>query len=217
MTAAAPRRTAGRIGAIGSGTAGARQCRTLRVHCEQRHGTRCSVTSSATGSCSPRRPDGGRIPVLGSRCRRAIEATAARRRHSGPRAAAMSTHVVMTPGDVRRGWFRESAPHRADLSPVYNAYRVIPGRDADDNDRQALLAPVFMLSFLLDALLAEQERSRTSWATGYDSTSARGSPTGFGTWRAISRPPPTSTMSCWITAPASTSALRLPLMSSTCQ
>lgn len=129
----------------------------------------------------------------------------------------MSTHVVMTPGDVRRGWFRESAPHRADLSPVYNAYRVIPGRDADGNDRQALLAPVFMLSFLLDALLAEQERSPTSWATGYDSTSARGSPTGFGTWRAISRPPPTSTMSCWITAPASTSALTLPLMSSTCQ
>jgi hypothetical protein len=69
----------------------------------------------------------------------------------------MSTHVVMTPGDPRGEWFRDAARRRAELSPVYNAYRMIDGWDTDRRDRHALLAPVFVRSFL-DALLAEHEQ-----------------------------------------------------------
>jgi Protein of unknown function (DUF2855) len=106
----------------------------------------------------PAAPGWGRIPVWGhgvvTRSRHAQIAVGARVHGL----LSMSTHVVMTPADVRRGSFRDTAPHRADLSPVYNTYQlVIAGGDADRSDRQALLAPLFMLSFLLDALLAERQ------------------------------------------------------------
>ncbi|HSJ43133.1 MAG TPA: DUF2855 family protein [Euzebyales bacterium] len=105
----------------------------------------------------PSAPGWGRIPVWG-------HGVVTQSRHAQIAVDAriygllqMSTHVVMAPGDLRHGWFRDTSPHRADLSPVYNAYQVVPPAwDADRRDRQALLAPVFMLSFLLDALLAER-------------------------------------------------------------
>jgi len=72
----------------------------------------------------------------------------------------MATHLVIEAGDVRKRGLRDAAPHRQGVAPVYNAY----ARVSDDaayagrqGDQQALLRPLFMLSFLVDDFLAENE------------------------------------------------------------
>jgi Protein of unknown function (DUF2855) len=70
----------------------------------------------------------------------------------------MATHLVMEAGDVSKRGLRDIAPHRQGVSPVYNAYARV-GRDpafaGRAGDHQALLRPLFMLSFLVDDFLAE--------------------------------------------------------------
>jgi Protein of unknown function (DUF2855) len=70
----------------------------------------------------------------------------------------MATHLVIEAGDVSRRGLRDIAAHRQGVAPVYNAY----ARVGDDpafadlaGDYQALLRPLFMLSFLVDDYLAE--------------------------------------------------------------
>jgi len=70
----------------------------------------------------------------------------------------MATHLVIEAGDVSKRGLRDAAPHRQGVSPVYNAY----ARVSEDSsfagragDYQALLRPLFMLSFLVDDYLAE--------------------------------------------------------------
>ena len=72
----------------------------------------------------------------------------------------MSTHLVMEAADVSKRGLRDAAPHRQGVAPVYNAY----ARVSDDaayagrqGDQQALLRPLFMLSFLVDDFLAEND------------------------------------------------------------
>src|SRR5205809_7414366 len=70
----------------------------------------------------------------------------------------MATHLVIEAADVSKGGLRDAAAHRQGVAPVYNAYARASGDPAfagKQGDYQALLRPLFMLSFLVDDFLAE--------------------------------------------------------------
>jgi Protein of unknown function (DUF2855) len=72
----------------------------------------------------------------------------------------MATHLVIEAADVSKRGFRDAAPHRQVAAPVYNAYSRVGGDPAfagRQGDYQALLRPLFMLSFLVDDYLAENQ------------------------------------------------------------
>ena len=72
----------------------------------------------------------------------------------------MATHLVIEAADVSKRSLRDAAAHRQGVSPVYNAYARVSGDPAfagKQGDHQALLRPLFMLSFLVDDFLAENE------------------------------------------------------------
>jgi hypothetical protein len=72
----------------------------------------------------------------------------------------MATHLVIEAGDVTKRGLRDAAAHRQGVAPVYNAYARVSGDPAfmgKQGDYQALLRPLFMLSFLVDDFLAENE------------------------------------------------------------
>ena len=72
----------------------------------------------------------------------------------------MATHLVIEAADVGKRGLRDAAPHRQGVSPVYNSYTRVSGDPAfagRQGDYQALLRPLFMLSFLVDDFLAEKE------------------------------------------------------------
>ena len=72
----------------------------------------------------------------------------------------MATHLVIEAADVSKRGLRDAAAHRQGVSPVYNAYTRVSGDPAfagRQGDYQALLRPLFMLSFLVDDFLAENE------------------------------------------------------------
>jgi len=65
-----------------------------------------------------------------------------------------SSHMTATL-KAAAGGFVDAAPHRVDLPPTYNRYAAA-AEDGDFADYRALLRPLFMTSFLIDDLLAEQ-------------------------------------------------------------
>jgi hypothetical protein len=72
----------------------------------------------------------------------------------------MATHLVIEAADVSKRGLRDAAPHRQVAAPVYNAYSHVSGDPAfagRQGDYQALLRPLFMLSFLVDDQLAENQ------------------------------------------------------------
>jgi hypothetical protein len=72
----------------------------------------------------------------------------------------MATHLVIEAADVSTRGLRDAAAHRQGVAPVYNAYARVSGNPAfagKQGDYQALLRPLFMLSFLVDDFLAENE------------------------------------------------------------
>ncbi|MEW6452610.1 MAG: DUF2855 family protein [Pseudomonadota bacterium] len=72
----------------------------------------------------------------------------------------MASHLVIEAKNLKRNGFSDGAPHRQNVSPVYNAYSRVSGDPAfagREGDYQALLRPLFMLSFLVDDFLAENE------------------------------------------------------------
>jgi Protein of unknown function (DUF2855) len=72
----------------------------------------------------------------------------------------MATHLVIEAADVTKRGLRDAAAHRQQVSPVYNAYARISGDPAfagREGDYQALMRPLFMLSFLVDDFLAEND------------------------------------------------------------
>jgi Protein of unknown function (DUF2855) len=72
----------------------------------------------------------------------------------------MATHLVIEAADVGKRGLRDGAAHRQGVAPVYNAYARVAGDPAYEGrqgDHQALLRPLFMLSFLVDDFLAENE------------------------------------------------------------
>jgi hypothetical protein len=72
----------------------------------------------------------------------------------------MATHVVIEAADVSKHGLRDAAAHRQGVAPVYNAYARVSGDPSfagRQGDFQALLRPLFMLSFLVDDFLAEND------------------------------------------------------------
>jgi hypothetical protein len=72
----------------------------------------------------------------------------------------MATHLVIEAADVSKRGLRDGTAHRQDVAPVYNAYSRVGGNPdfaGRQGDYQALLRPLFMLSFLVDDYLAEHE------------------------------------------------------------
>jgi hypothetical protein len=72
----------------------------------------------------------------------------------------MATHLMIEAADVSKRGLRDAAAHRQDVAPVYNVYARVGGDRAfagRQGDYQALLRPLFMLSFLVDDDLAEHE------------------------------------------------------------
>jgi hypothetical protein len=70
----------------------------------------------------------------------------------------MASHLVIEAADVRKRGLRDAAAHRQGVAPVYNAYARVsddPAFAGRQGDHQALLRPLFMLSFLVDDHLAE--------------------------------------------------------------
>ena len=71
----------------------------------------------------------------------------------------MASHLVIEAADVGKRGLRDAAAHRQGVAPIYNAYARVGGDAAfagRPGDYQALLRPLFMLSFLVDDYLAEQ-------------------------------------------------------------
>lgn len=72
----------------------------------------------------------------------------------------MATHLVIEATDVSKRALRDGAAHRQGVAPVYNAYARVSGDPAytgRQGDCQALLRPLFMLSFLVDDSLVEHD------------------------------------------------------------
>jgi hypothetical protein len=72
----------------------------------------------------------------------------------------MATHLVIEAGDVGKRGLRDATAHRQGVAPVYNAYARVgsdPAFSGRDGDDRALLRPLFMLSFLVDDYLADNE------------------------------------------------------------
>ncbi|MHC2337780.1 DUF2855 family protein [Bradyrhizobium sp. USDA 4454] len=72
----------------------------------------------------------------------------------------MATHLVIEAADVSKRGLRDGAAHRQEVAPVYNAYARVsadPTYAGRQGDFRALMLPLFMLSFLVDDALAENE------------------------------------------------------------
>ena len=72
----------------------------------------------------------------------------------------MATHLVIEAADVSKRGLRDAAAHRQGVATVYNAYARVfddPAFAGRQGDYQALLRPLFMLSFLVDDSLAETD------------------------------------------------------------
>jgi len=72
----------------------------------------------------------------------------------------MATHLVIEAADIGKRGLRDAAAHRQGVSPVYNTYARVSGDasfEGRQGDHQALLRPLFMLSFLVDDSLAEAD------------------------------------------------------------
>lgn len=72
----------------------------------------------------------------------------------------MASHLVIEAADVSKRGLRDGAVHRQGVSPVYNSYARVSGNpefEGRAGDYRALLQPLFMLSFLVDDFLAENE------------------------------------------------------------
>jgi Protein of unknown function (DUF2855) len=69
------------------------------------------------------------------------------------------SELIVEPAHVDERGFRDGAPHRAELPAVYNAYArtdADPIYDADSEDLQLLLRPLFFTSWLIDDFLADR-------------------------------------------------------------
>jgi hypothetical protein len=108
----------------------------------------------------PAEPGWGRIPVWGF-------ADVAASEHDdlveGARVFGylpMSSNVVVTPDRVDERGFVDASPHRSGLPSAYNSYAKVdadPAYDANLEEQQMLLRPLFITSFLIDDFLADSE------------------------------------------------------------
>jgi hypothetical protein len=72
----------------------------------------------------------------------------------------MASEAVLQPDRLTAEGFSDSAPHRAGLHGVYNAYRrsnIDPFHTEGGDDVESIFRPLFMTSWLIDDMLAENE------------------------------------------------------------
>lgn len=72
----------------------------------------------------------------------------------------MASHAVLAPVKVREDGFTDGSAHREPLHALYNRYTCTatdPLHDSATEDVQLLLRPLFVTSFVLDDLLADQD------------------------------------------------------------
>src|ERR1700753_822802 len=70
-----------------------------------------------------------------------------------------ASHLLVTPSVQRTGRFRDEAPHRAELMPIYNDYTVV-GAAPDSQEQEnltVLYRPLFLPSFAFEAFAAANE------------------------------------------------------------
>ncbi len=109
----------------------------------------------------PSHEDGwGRIPVwgFGTVLASSVEGIEVSERFYGY--YPMSTHVVMRPARVKGGGFVDGGAHREKLHPLYNQYTRNSADalyDAEREDVQLLLRPLFITSFVIDDFLADND------------------------------------------------------------
>ena len=120
----------------------------------------------------PAPADWGRIPAWGYA---RVDASRTPELDEGRRVfglVPMGTSFTVRPSIHRTG-FADTAPHRADLSPVYNQYSSVEG---DGDDAQLVLRPLFGTSVLLDLVLTEAgfNGARTAILTSASSKTAYG-------------------------------------------
>ncbi|WP_241659820.1 DUF2855 family protein [Sphingomonas glacialis] len=68
----------------------------------------------------------------------------------------MASHLIVMPGKIGRGLFRDMAPHRQPMSVVYNQYRRLGAELPATPEREALrmlFEPLFLTSFLIEDAL----------------------------------------------------------------
>ncbi|HMD56634.1 MAG TPA: DUF2855 family protein [Solirubrobacteraceae bacterium] len=71
-----------------------------------------------------------------------------------------SSELLVTPARVEERGFLDASPHRAQLPPAYNIYAQVeadPVYDAEHEDAQMLLRPLFFTSYLIDDFLHEAD------------------------------------------------------------
>lgn len=70
-----------------------------------------------------------------------------------------ASHLLVAPSPLGTDRFRDRAPHRAELMPIYNDYTVVTGvpRSPDRENLTALYRPLFMTSFAFEAFAAANE------------------------------------------------------------
>jgi len=71
-----------------------------------------------------------------------------------------SSELLVTPAHVDGRGFVDASAHRAALPAAYNAYAAVEGDpvyDADTEDEQMLLRPLFFTSYLIDDFLADSD------------------------------------------------------------
>lgn len=72
----------------------------------------------------------------------------------------MATHLVIEPAKISAGGFTDGAVHRAARAAVYNQYRRLnadPGHVPGGEDVRAVFEPLFMTSFLIEAMFRRQD------------------------------------------------------------
>jgi Protein of unknown function (DUF2855) len=67
-----------------------------------------------------------------------------------------SDTLIVEPAKASSFGFSDAAPHRQALAPVYNRYEIVPDKDVDTQNREALLKPLFITGFLLDDWIASE-------------------------------------------------------------
>ncbi|MEG3126104.1 DUF2855 family protein [Sphingomonas sp. GB1N7] len=73
----------------------------------------------------------------------------------------MATHLIVQPGKVSAGLFRDMAEHRQPMATVYNQYKRLaadPSHDPAREDARMLFEPLFLTSFLI-----EDQLRRADW------------------------------------------------------
>lgn len=89
----------------------------------------------------------------------------------------MASEAVLEPGRVNARLIVENSPHRRALPPAYNSYFRLasdPIHAPGSEDRQAVLRPLFITSFLLDRDVAASAESGTVIVTSASSKTALG-------------------------------------------